>query len=579
MTLLKNRKIYLLLLVILGLNLTVLHQVHGSSSILLNNFADDYEIDGFVSVWHQNMTDQQDISVRFDSSLLRLVTGVRLTYRTQNLLNPKADCNVSYKFESGEFVYYNDILWNTTGKNWTHSFYCQGDTFLLTNTSFYVDLGCVSDDPYIQVGFDNDHSGHSMYSLNGGPWTPDTVEYLIEAIVENVTDIMENSNISGEITGASDFVDGYRISLSAGDVCHFYVESADAGEHFNLRFFPLNTILTSDGNTLWMEEESTEAKAKQYSPVAGEYILLVEPNVDGVDNGTYHFYWTYDPEPPIVSQLPIIVEHYNVSLTWNASLDDDVVYYNIYRGNSTDFPLNSGHLISPPGTVTGTSFNDIALLPNDQYFYSITAVDATGHQSIKSNIVNTTLLDTTPPNPPSNLTINHVRNQIVLNWSAPSDQDISFYSIFRFPTATLNISKATPIVNTPLTSWIDVDIPPGTYYYVVITVDLNGLPSNSSNAVSITISTSPPYAFLIPFLVVLCMVGIVGGRELYTRQRDPHSKFHKINPSRLLKIIRGSGSYQNLSTREKGILFMNWSKRQFIRRAFILKQKFRRIKD
>jgi fibronectin type 3 domain-containing protein len=641
MTLHKNFCCILLISCILISGFSCLKLIHATKSIVLNNFIDDYNIDGFVSVWYKNQTNCQYISVQFDSSVLRFITGVRLSYCTANLLNPMADCNISYKFESGEYIYYNDVLPNTTGNNRTHAFFCRGDTFLMTNSPFYVDLGCASDDPYIQVGFDNHHSGHSMYSLNGGLWTFDSVEYLMEPIVENVTALGEKTNVSEVITVNNDFIDGYKISLISGDVCHFYVRAATAEKHFNMRFFPLNIKLTSDTNAIWLEEGPTERKSKQYNPMTGDYILLVEPDIDGVDNGTYFFYWTYAPEPPTVNVLPSLDNDGNVELSWRDPTDTDIAYYNIYRGISPDFPTDLAHRISIPGNVTGTTFQDASWLPNGQYFYGVTAVDNTGHESAKSNVINTTVLDSTAPGnptvlppqdfpidndgivnlswtpsmdgdlqsfrlyrakyagfplnstylitnlsstsypdyilyngiyfyrvtavddngleslgsnevnttvldsvnpaPPQNLTWKQRDRQIILNWSKSNALDLQFYYIFRATQPILNISTLNPIANTSRLSWIDLDLPPGLYYYAIIAVDLNERRSSISNTVSITITEPHSEMFLYVLLGILASIGSVIGYALYDRRRTPYIRFRHFNRTNFRNFFKNLG--------------------------------------
>ncbi|MHA1356723.1 MAG: fibronectin type III domain-containing protein [Candidatus Helarchaeota archaeon] len=444
-----------------------------------------------MSVWYNNQTDHQYISVWYDSTGLRLLTGVRVTYRTANLLSPMADCNVSYKFESGEYVYYDDTLPNTMGNNWTHSFYCAGDTFLMTNASFYIDFGCASDDPYIQVGFDNDHSGHSMYSLNGGPWTTDDFEYLVEAVVEDVSLLEENVNVSGTITEEDDFVDGYKVSLLSADTCHFYLESQTGGESFNLRLFPVATRITGDGNALWLEEGPTDTKSHQFDAVAGEYVVLVEPHVDGVDNGSYNLYWTYNPAPPELTSPPPIDADGNIQLSWNASPDSDLAYYNVYRGSYADFPLTPSNLISIPGSVTGTSFEDQVWLPDGQYYYCVTAVDDTGHESEKSNIVNISVLDSTAPQTP----VLDAPEQspidsdglIYLNWSAPTDTDVELFRLYRADYSGFPLNTSYLIVTLNSTSYQDYAFLNGTYFYRVTAVDEKSLESTGSNEVQTTV--------------------------------------------------------------------------------------------
>lgn len=677
MPLRKTYSISLLIFIILGCHFILIAPSHAIPAIMLNNFTNDYIIDGFISVWYYNVTDQQDISVQFASTTLRLITGVRITYRTQNLLNPMADCNISYKFESTEYVYYNDILPNTTGNNQTHAFYCQGDTFLLTGSAFYIDLGCASDDPYIQVGYDKDHSGYSMYSLNGGPWTPDSVEYLLEAIVENVTILGENYNITGYITTSNDFVDGYKISLTTGDTCHFYLKAATTGEHFNMRFFPITTRLTSDTNALWLMEGPITEKNKQLEPIAGEYVLLIEPDIDKVDNGTYFLYWTYAPEPPVVTTLPSLDNDGNIPLTWNSPSDTDIAYYNIYRGNSSDVPMDPAHMISTPGLIIGNSYEDATWLPDGQYFYIITAVDNFGHESTKSNTVNTTVQDSTapanpilqnpldfpidndgivnitwsqvlegdlasyrvyrtnysgfplnstyliantskksfldyvlfdgsyfyrvtalddnglessgsnevqttvidaiPPDSPKNLTYQREANRITLTWVAPDNIDLSFYYIFRENTPIQNISILRPIANTTAIAWNDSNSLPGTYYYAVLAVDLNGLLSNISNIISITIIKPRSYTLLIILLAVLTIAGSVTAYAMSDRRRNPNSVFQRFNRA---NFKRGLGRVVNASkaTCSKGKTYLLHGttkiKAQFIAIGSYLRPKF-----
>ncbi len=496
----KKKILVYLVISVIFVNIGGSKLLYAQSSVTLNNFANDYAIDGFVSVWYNNQTDHQYISVKFDQTSLRIITGVRLIYRTANILSPMDDCNVSYKFESDEYVYYNDILTNTGGNNQTHAFYCTGDIFLMTNTSFYTDVGCASDDPFIQVGFDNDHSGHSLYSLNGGTWIPDEVEYLIEAIVEDILPLEHNINTTGIITISTDFVDGYKISLASGDTCHFYLKSQTSGEYFDLRLFSIETKLTSEGNAIWIENGSTEMKERQFDPVAGDYVLLVEPHTDEVDNGTYELYWTYDPNPPELNALPPIDSDGNIWLSWNASPDTDLAYYNVYRGTSRDVPITPSNRVSIPGNVTGTAFEDRSWLPDGQYYYLVTAVDNNGHESEKSNIVNVTVLDSTAPlspilDLPQDFPIDN-DGIIDLNWSAPIDMDVQLFKLYRAEYSGFPLNTSFLITTINSTTYQDFAFLNRTYFYRVTAVDEKNLESSESNevqtAVIDTLDPAPP---------------------------------------------------------------------------------------
>lgn len=492
----KSRKVLYFSLLIIILIGTIISS-KATNSDLLNNFVNDYEIDGFVNSWYNNQTDHQYLSARFDSSIHRIITGVRMFYRTTSNLAPLGDCNVSYKFESGEYVYYDDVLPNTNGDNKSRAFYCQGDTFLITDSTFYVDFACESDDPYIQVGTDKDHSGHSMYSLNGGPWTTDNVEYLMEAIVEDILTIDENTIASGIITNDTDFVDCYHISLTTHDTCNFYLKSLNASNSFNMRFFNLSTRLTRNSDALWIENGSTAEKSKNYDSQTGEYLLLVEPHEYGNDTGTYQFYWTYNPESPDVVPLNPIDDDGNIQLSWNSSPDSDIIYYNIYRGTSPNFPLDVAHMISTPGSITGNSFEDMIWLPDGQYYYLVTSVDQNGQESNKSNVVNTTVTDSTAPKEPTLIdpTDHSVDDDgiILLNWNISDEGDIQYHRLYRSIYSGFPLNSTHLISTTTNGSFVDFLSHNSDYYYRVTSVDDNNNEGNGSNEVMVIFldSTEP----------------------------------------------------------------------------------------
>ena len=75
-----------------------------------------------------------------------------------------------------------------------------------------------------------------------------------------------------------------------------------------------------------------------------------------------------------------------VDLQWKASKTKDVVGYNIYRGadglywKRINLSLNGS-----------TTYSDSTVANSTVYYYATTAVDVHGHESIKSNIVKSTI--------------------------------------------------------------------------------------------------------------------------------------------------------------------------------------------
>lgn len=68
-----------------------------------------------------------------------------------------------------------------------------------------------------------------------------------------------------------------------------------------------------------------------------------------------------------------------IDLTWTPNTDSDLAGYNVYRhtGNETPVKINS-ELVKTP------RFPDPGIQPGTRYFYSVTAVDERGNESVKS---------------------------------------------------------------------------------------------------------------------------------------------------------------------------------------------------
>lgn len=87
---------------------------------------------------------------------------------------------------------------------------------------------------------------------------------------------------------------------------------------------------------------------------------------------------------------------HSVTLTWTASTDP-VAGYNVYRG--TNPPGNEGAAPINAALVVGTSYLDTTVTAGQKLDYVVTAVSASGVESIHSNEVTATV----PLQPPTNL--------------------------------------------------------------------------------------------------------------------------------------------------------------------------------
>ncbi len=75
-----------------------------------------------------------------------------------------------------------------------------------------------------------------------------------------------------------------------------------------------------------------------------------------------------------------------VDLSWDASTTNDVVGYNVYRGADGQYWVKIN-----PSLNSSTAYTDSSAANETTYFYATTAVDSSGNESGKSNIVQTTI--------------------------------------------------------------------------------------------------------------------------------------------------------------------------------------------
>ncbi len=166
-----------------------------------------------------------------------------------------------------------------------------------------------------------------------------------------------------------------------------------------------------------------------------------------------------------------------VSLGWTTSSDNVAVTgYEIRR--STDG--TSGPVIA---TVELPEYLDLSTVPSETYTYAITAIDATGNRSWRSNLATiqpATALDVTRPTPPAGLVVDASSAGVVeLSWKASTDNvAVDAYIVFRSTDA----SVGTEIGRSSTTDFGDTTARDGVEYtYAVKAIDAAGNSSWRSN--------------------------------------------------------------------------------------------------
>ncbi len=165
------------------------------------------------------------------------------------------------------------------------------------------------------------------------------------------------------------------------------------------------------------------------------------------------------------------ITHQQIKISWNASTDNvGVVGYKIFRDNVEI------------ADITNTEYTDVGLNQSTQYNYTVSAYDAAGNESDKSDVLSasTTSSDTQAPSKPAGLTASDITyQQIKISWNASTDNvGVVGYKLFR---------DNTEIADITTTDYTDTGLNQNTQYnYTVSAYDAAGNESQKSDPLSAT---------------------------------------------------------------------------------------------
>ncbi len=202
----------------------------------------------------------------------------------------------------------------------------------------------------------------------------------------------------------------------------------------------------------------------------------------------------HDMKPPApIDAIKVAIEDKFVTLRWQPAQEEDFAYYNIWR---TEDP-NSGQYIKANGTkLTATEYIDTTLvLDGKTYFYTVTAVDKFGNESMKVAPQYATTPDYKPPLAVTGLKADYDRGRkaVVLTWTPPADGDFSIYLNYRGDSK--DALKQITTYGSEVTEIVDDQVKEGrTYYFAVKTQDRSSNYCLETPTVELTIPdlTPPP---------------------------------------------------------------------------------------
>lgn len=136
-------------------------------------------------------------------------------------------------------------------------------------------------------------------------------------------------------------------------------------------------------------------------------------------------------------------------------------------------------------TTAGSGLWQVPQVAVSEGIHTLTAVsvDEIGTSAV-SNIVIINL-DNGPAEPIGDLQATSLPGgSVVLSWSAPTDQPVVSYAVYRATTAGINPGTLLPVASVVSPGYVDTPTTSGTFYYVVQSVDEVGNISDVSNEVS-----------------------------------------------------------------------------------------------
>jgi fibronectin type 3 domain-containing protein len=159
--------------------------------------------------------------------------------------------------------------------------------------------------------------------------------------------------------------------------------------------------------------------------------------------------------------------------------------YEVLRAPTADAPLDA---VAP--AVTDTRYVDRKLENDRTYYYAVRALrqeSGTTARGQPSARVAATPRDMTPPSPPTGLSASPEPGLARLGWTASPEADVTTYVIYRSVAGGEFVRVGS--VPAPGTAFVDRDLAPGVYRYVVTAEDGGARPNESarSNVVTVTV--------------------------------------------------------------------------------------------
>lgn len=169
-----------------------------------------------------------------------------------------------------------------------------------------------------------------------------------------------------------------------------------------------------------------------------------------------------------------------VKVVWDPHIENDIIF-NIYRDTTEFYVLSSSNFIA---SLSENYFTDSLLVEGRTYYYRITAVDSVLNESGPSVTIGAYVEDITPPNPPAGISgiFSPSEQNYLIDWFDSPGEGVIMYKLYRGqtndPDLILNNLAADSLM---VSEYLDNDIEPAIYYYIITAVDASGNESKPSD--------------------------------------------------------------------------------------------------
>ena len=390
----------------------------------------------------------------------------------------------------------------------------------LTGDNWYM-LRAIKLDTTGSGSFLNPSQGIFAKAVIGATKTVTSPSNLVANINNEAVDLTWNASPDNEVSG-------YEV----------YHSTTELGEYTKLTTTPVTSSSYTDNNPVTGDNwYMVKAIKPDGSASEGIFVKAI------IQQAT-----TIAPPSNLVATVNNIV-----TLTWNASPDNEVSGYEVY-GSNTELGEYSKFTTVP---VTSTSYTDNYPIIGDNW-YMVKAIkpDASASEGV---FVKATI-QPTPPEPASNLSATINNNTVSLTWNASPDNEVTGYEVYH---STTELGEYTKLTTTPVTSSSYTDNNPvtGDNWYMVKVIKLDSNGNNLSSDEIFVKAVIQATTITIDFENL--PLGIVGTEDTYNNKYDdPQGFTFKDDLNEILHIYGTPDNYPS-----KVLHSNNWSRQIFVTRT------------